>query len=49
MIALLVDLGVIKNTLEYTEEEVAAGLQDFLICIEMALAACLHRVCFSYQ
>jgi hypothetical protein len=29
--------------MDYTEEDVSKGLQDFLICIEMAIAATLHR------
>ena len=30
-------------TMDYSEEDVSKGLQDFLICIEMAIAATLHR------
>jgi len=38
---------VIKPTLDYTQAEVAAGLQDLLICFEMACAAVAHRYLFS--
>lgn len=45
----LVSFGVIEATLTYTKDDVASGLQDFLICIEMALAAIAHRYFFSYR
>lgn len=41
--------GVIPHTVEWSDTEVANGLQDFLICIEMALFACAHRFYFSYK
>jgi len=49
MISLLVFLNVIKPTFTYTQEEVAKGLQDFLICIEVALAAIAQHYAFSYK
>lgn len=52
MIALLVKVGVIseKHTWEWqTVEAVATGLQDFVICIEMFLAAIAHHYTFSYR
>ena len=45
----LVAAGVIQPTLTYSQEDVAKGLQDFLICIEMALAAFAHRWVFSFH
>jgi hypothetical protein len=44
----LVSVHVIEPTLTYSEDDVAKGLQDFLICIEMALAAIAHKYAFSY-
>ena len=38
---------VISPTLDYSQEEVAAGLQDLLICFEMCGAALAHRLFFS--
>mmetsp|Transcript_54821 Transcript_54821/g.134086 ORF Transcript_54821/g.134086 Transcript_54821/m.134086 type:complete len:212 (-) Transcript_54821:2004-2639(-) len=49
VISILVEAGAIKETLEYNVDDVAKGLQDFLICIEMALAAIIHRRAFSYR
>ncbi|XP_055964144.1 transmembrane protein 184C-like [Sorex fumeus] len=51
LIALLVKFGVISqnSTWEWqTEETVATGLQDFIICIEMFIAAIVHHYTFSY-
>ncbi|KAJ1216558.1 hypothetical protein NDU88_004159 [Pleurodeles waltl] len=51
-IALLVKIGVISdtNTWEWKNvEAVATGLQDFVICIEMFLAAIAHHYSFSYK
>mmetsp|Transcript_19396 Transcript_19396/g.40756 ORF Transcript_19396/g.40756 Transcript_19396/m.40756 type:complete len:406 (-) Transcript_19396:240-1457(-) len=49
LIAGLVSQGRIRGTLFYTEDEVANGLQDFLICIEMALAAVAHKFTYTYR
>ncbi|RYG57113.1 OSTA/TMEM184 family protein [archaeon] len=49
LISGLVFVNVIKPTLTYTKDDVSKGLQDFVICIEMALAAIVHRYYFSYQ
>ena len=40
---------VIKPTLEYDTSDVGVGLQDFAICIEMALAAVAHHWVYSYR
>ncbi|KAF5897276.1 transmembrane protein, partial [Clarias magur] len=51
-IAFLVKVGVIsqKHTWEWESvEAVATGLQDFVICIEMFLAAIAHHYSFSYR
>jgi hypothetical protein len=49
VISALVHFHVIEGTLTYTEDEVAKGLQDFLICLEMAVAAIVHRHVFSWK
>jgi len=41
--------GYIKDSNGYSSEEVSSGLQNFLICIEMAIAAVSHRWVFSYH
>ncbi|KAL9248755.1 LAZ1 homolog 2-like protein [Drosera capensis] len=43
-IALLCSLGVLSD-----EEKIQTGLQDFLICIEMAIAAVAHVYVFSAE
>ena len=48
LISGLVSLHVIEGTFTYTEDEVAAGLQNFLICLEMIAAAFCHRYVFSF-
>ena len=42
-IAILIDMEVISATDEYSEEDVATSLQNFLICIEMFFAAVRPR------
>ncbi|KAF4792173.1 Transmembrane protein [Turdus rufiventris] len=52
LIALLVKVGVIseKHTWDWQSvEAVATGLQDFIICVEMFLAAIAHHYSFSYK
>ncbi|XP_055465085.1 transmembrane protein 184C [Psammomys obesus] len=52
LIALLVKVGVIseRRTWEWqSAEAVATGLQDFIICVEMFLAAIAHHYSFSYK
>eukprot|EP00039_Didymoeca_costata_P017871 m.331203 g.331203 ORF g.331203 m.331203 type:complete len:396 (-) comp16672_c0_seq1:335-1522(-) len=51
LIAILAASGAIPEDptwTNYNRETVAAGLQDFLICVEMFLAALAHRLVFSY-
>jgi hypothetical protein len=43
-----VSMGIIVGTLGYTTDEVAAGLQDSLIGLEMCIAAIMHHQYFSY-
>ncbi|XP_055012761.1 transmembrane protein 184C-like [Boleophthalmus pectinirostris] len=52
VIAILVKVGVIsdKHTWDWESvEAVATGLQDFIICIEMFLAAIAHHFTFTYK
>ncbi|KAK3273950.1 hypothetical protein CYMTET_17838, partial [Cymbomonas tetramitiformis] len=46
-IALLDEIGVIQTDVAHSEEEVEVGLADFLLCIEMLLAAACHHWVFS--
>ncbi|MEE6461351.1 hypothetical protein FKM82_001265 [Ascaphus truei] len=52
LFALLVKIGIISesNTWEWKNvKDVATGLQDFTICVEMFLAAIAHHFSFSYK
>ncbi|XP_048861150.1 transmembrane protein 184C [Brienomyrus brachyistius] len=51
-IAFLVKVGVISESHTWdwdSVEAVATGLQDFIICVEMFLAAIAHHFTFSYK
>jgi len=48
-ISLLVHYDAIHATENFTVEEVASGLQDFLICIEMFIAAVAHERFFNVK
>jgi len=48
-ISFLVHYDAIKATENFTVEEVATGLQDFLICIEMFIAAVAHERFFNVK
>ncbi|KAK1791183.1 hypothetical protein P4O66_013146 [Electrophorus voltai] len=51
-IALLVKVGVISDSHTWdwdSVEAVATGLQDFIICVEMFLAAIAHHFTFTYK
>ena len=49
-IALLVKLGALPNSWkEYDMDDVALSLQNFLICIEMLIAAIAHYFVFSHK
>jgi len=48
-LAVLVRVGVIKPTETYSTTNVVTGLQDFLVCIEMFLAAVAHHYAFHYK
>ena len=44
---MLVWAGVINNTADYTQEDFSKGLQDFIICVEIAIFALCHHTYFS--
>ncbi|AYV78971.1 MAG: transmembrane protein 184C-like protein, partial [Edafosvirus sp.] len=46
VISIFVKLEVITPTNSYTTEQIASSLQNFIICIEMLLAAILHKYAF---
>ncbi|KAG8453960.1 hypothetical protein GDO86_000548 [Hymenochirus boettgeri] len=49
-IAILVKAGIISKTWEWKKvQDVATGLQDFIICVEMFLAAVAHHFSFTYK
>ena len=41
-------IDIIHASIEWTQEDVTNGLEDFIICIECVLFAILHHYCFSY-
>ena len=50
MIALLVKLKALPHSWsQYDMEDVALGLQNFLICVEMLVAAITHYFVFSHK
>jgi hypothetical protein len=49
VIAWLAHIGWIKSIQGLEVGEVEVGLQDFLICIEMFLAACTHKYTFGFE
>lgn len=50
LIAILVRVGALPNSWKkYDMEDVALGLQNFLICIEMLFAAVAHYFVFSHK
>jgi hypothetical protein len=49
IIAILSHFEVIKETLTYSQEEVSSGLSNFLVCIEMFIAALAHHKYYGYR
>eukprot|EP01083_Nonionella_stella_P037106 101174_1 len=49
LIAMLVGAGIISSTEKYSADSVATGLQDFIICIEMLVAAIVHTYAFRVK
>lgn len=48
-LSVAVKLGLLHDVEGFTANEQATGLQDFLICLEMAVAAVAHYYVFSYK
>ena len=52
VISILASANVIPDNptwTDYTQQKIAAGLQDFCVCIEMFLGAIAHHYVFSYK
>jgi hypothetical protein len=49
LLAALSQIEVVHDIGQYTAEDVSAGIQNFLICFEMLVAAIAHRYAFSYH
>jgi hypothetical protein len=43
-LAVLVRIGAINDSENFSVGQIQVGLQDFIICIEMFIAACCHKV-----
>jgi len=43
----VIDAAKVEDTITWSSEEIAAGLQDFVICFEMLLFAVAHGRCFG--
>lgn len=41
--------GFITSYMDYSTDDVASGIQDFLICLEMAMISYAHKFVFSYR
>ena len=49
LIAILENIGVIDEIGSWNADDVAQGLQDYLVCIEMFLFAIAHSFTFTFQ
>jgi len=49
LLAILVHIGVLNNTTNFSVGEVQIGLQDFAVCIEMFIAAAVHKYTFGIE
>ena len=48
VLRIAIGLGIIRDVEGFSATDQATGLQDFLICLEMAIAAICHYFVFSY-
>lgn len=48
ILSIAIRIGVLRDVESFTANEQATGLQDFLICLEMAIAAVTHYYVFSF-
>lgn len=49
LVAGLVKINVIHNTANWTTDNIAAGVQNALICVEMLIVSIWHLSAFNYQ
>jgi hypothetical protein len=49
LIALLAELNILHKTTNYTQDQIVAALQDFIVCLEMLFAALAHHYAFSWK
>ncbi len=49
LISGMAEEGMIKSYMDYPKDDVASGIQDFLICVEMAAISVAHKYVFSYR
>ena len=48
-ITMLIEAGILTETVTYSSDEVGTSVQNFLICLEMFFFALLHRAAFSHR
>jgi hypothetical protein len=48
-ISMGVSMGLIEETESYTTANIATSIQSFLVCVEMLIAAIMHKTAFSYE
>ena len=48
-ITMLIEAGILTETVTYSSDEVGSSVQNFLICLEMFFFALLHRAAFSHR
>lgn len=49
VVAGLVKIGVVHKTTYWTADNVATGIEDFLICFEMLIASIIHLYAYPYK
>lgn len=49
VISLMVKMGMLHATTNFDVGELQVGTQDFLVCVEMFIAAAVHKYTFGYE